>query len=73
MRTARKLSAADIYHVVSRGVAKQLIFEDDRDREWFLDDLSKTVKEDGGELLAWCYADLDSRVRVLCKVDLVSS
>jgi len=54
LRTARKLSEADLYHVVSRGVAKQLIFEDDRDRERLLDDLSKTVKERGGELLAWC-------------------
>jgi REP element-mobilizing transposase RayT len=38
-------------------VAKQLVFEDDLDRERFLDDLSKTVKEDGGELLAWCLMD----------------
>ncbi len=54
MRTERKLSKADIYHVVARGTGRQLIFEDDADRERFLGLLAKAMADEGVELYAWC-------------------
>ncbi|MFZ7119581.1 MAG: hypothetical protein ACOWWH_01345 [Eubacteriaceae bacterium] len=40
-RTARQKSATGIYHIVLRGVNRQIIFEDDEDKEKFLQTLLK--------------------------------
>ncbi len=47
-------SKSDIYHVVSRGTGRQLIFEDDEDRTTFLRMLSKATASNEVELYAWC-------------------
>ena len=54
MRTARKQSEADIYHVVTRGTGQQIIFEDDEDHVQFLRFLEAETKEGDFELYAWC-------------------
>ena len=54
MRTARKQSKADIYHVVARGTGQQIIFENDADYEKFLDLLKREVEAGEFELYAWC-------------------
>ena len=51
----RAQSNADIYHVTARGVAQQLIFEDERDRNALFELLKKHVKKTKIELYAWCF------------------
>lgn len=53
-RTARLLSATGYYHVMLRGINRQNIFEDDKDRQRFLDTLFKSADETDAELVAWC-------------------
>ena len=53
-RRARALSTTGIYHVISRGVAMQIIFEDEADRFYYLDRLTKVLDEEEATLLAWC-------------------
>ena len=54
MRTTRKRSEADIYHVVARGTGRQIIFENDADHEEFLRLLQAEAEADVFELYAWC-------------------
>ena len=54
MRGKRIQSETDIYHIVERGTGRQLIFEDDQDRERFLSVLVKNLEQTQVELLAWC-------------------
>ena len=56
MRT-RKQSIADIYHVMARGSGRQIIFEDNEDRLYFLNLLNKTLHENSVVVLAWCLMD----------------
>ena len=53
-RRPRGRSATGIHHVISRGVGKQIIFEDSSDRYHYLDLLKQILLEEGAELLAWC-------------------
>ena len=53
-RTARAVGDSGIYHVMLRGINRQTIFEDDEDRERFLEILKKTKEKDGYHLIAWC-------------------
>ena len=50
----RKLSEGNVYHVVTRGTGRQLIFENDSDRTLFLRLLAKGLNEHEAELYAWC-------------------
>ncbi|MDP3542009.1 MAG: transposase [Elusimicrobiota bacterium] len=43
-----------MYHAMAHGVAGQDIFLDDTDRELFLDDLHRLVRDSGASLLAYC-------------------
>ena len=54
MRTPRKQCESDIYHVISRGTGRQLIFEGDDDRELFLDILEECARGTSVEVYAWC-------------------
>ncbi len=54
MRTQRKRSDSDIYHVISRGTGRQLIFEDDDDRVVFLNLLAKNTAQTSVDVYAWC-------------------
>ena len=53
-RTARAAGGSGIYHVMLRGINRQRIFEDDEDRERFLEILKKAREKDGFDLIAWC-------------------
>ena len=53
-RTAREVGDSGIYHVMLRGINRQRIFEDDEDRERFLEILKKAKEKDGFDLIAWC-------------------
>lgn len=54
MGRARKTSEANLYHVVSRGVGGQIIFEDDSDRRHFLALLKRATCDYGIKVAAWC-------------------
>ena len=53
-RTARKMSETGYYHVILRGIGKQIIFEDDEDNERFLSTVRRYRRELNFELIAWC-------------------
>ena len=53
-RVERKISEGDVYHVIVRGVGKQIIFEDTRDRRVFLNMLSKSFSSLEVKVYAWC-------------------
>lgn len=70
-RSARAESPVDIYHVTMRGVGRQLIFEDDADRESFLSRLKNVLDaNDGIDCLAWCL--MDNHVHLLFEAPLQS-
>lgn len=53
-RKYRTQSEANLYHVTIRGVARQIIFEDDDDRRAFGSRMRRFLNEEGAELYAWC-------------------
>ncbi len=53
-RTARTLSASNIYHVMVRGVNRQDIFESDGDRQYYLSLLQECKDISGFRLHAFC-------------------
>lgn len=53
-RTRRLKSETGIYHVVLRGINKQIIFEDEEDNEMFLVTVNQYKKQSGCLLLAYC-------------------
>lgn len=67
-RTARRQAESEIYHVMSRGVGRQIIFEDDADRRLFLAVLGEELISHNGELLAWCL--MDNHVHLLLRMPL---
>ena len=53
-RTARAQGESGFYHVVMRGVGKQVLFEDAQDREFFLGRLREVCAQTGVGVVAWC-------------------
>ena len=53
-RAPRAKSASGVYHVVMRGVGRQLIFEDDSDRRALLDSLARMSDDGSLTVYAWC-------------------
>lgn len=53
-RGARKKSETGLYHICQRGNDRQIIFEDDSDRERYLSILDEAFQGNGVRLLAWC-------------------
>lgn len=69
MGRARRMTAeSDVYHVVSRGVGKQIIFEDASDRVFFLQTLFALFSSDASSVLAWCL--MDNHVHLLLKISM---
>lgn len=66
-RTPRTLSEIDIYHVYVRGVGRHILFEDDADRQFFLEMLGRYLPE-GGSYLAW--ALMTNHVHLLIRLPL---
>ena len=73
MRTPRKLSPADIYHIVARGTGRQLIFEDDEDRQAFMRFLEEALDRAEVELYAWCLMGNHVHLLVHAPMEHVSS
>ena len=53
-RPPRKQSASGIYHVMLRGINRQVIFEDDTDRYCYIRQLQKCKEKSGFRLHAFC-------------------
>jgi len=53
-RGARILSESGYYHVVNRGIGRQILFEDEEDHTRFLETLRRYLKEEPFELIAYC-------------------
>ena len=66
MRLPRRESASSVYHVVSRGAAHQIIFEDDADRAYFMSRVASAAEAGEGEVLAWCL--MDNHVHLLVRI-----
>lgn len=49
-----RFSNSGIHHVMTRGTGRQIIFEDDCDRRWFLERLASYSGEDKIAVLAYC-------------------
>lgn len=62
-RTARKKSESGIYHVIIRGIGKQILFEDEKDRAVFLALLRKYRSEQ--QISVYCYCLMDNHVHLL--------
>jgi putative transposase len=64
-RSARIMSATGIYHIMLRGINKQTIFEDDEDKEKFMQTLSHYKVICGYDLYAYCL--MNNHVHLLLK------
>ena len=53
-RTARKKSESGIYHIILRGINKQIIFEDEEDKEKYLEILEQCKVASGCSIFAYC-------------------
>ena len=56
-RQPRAIADSGIYHVMMRGCGKQIIFEDDLDRETFLRLAAAKLGSNDVLVLAWCLMD----------------
>ena len=66
-RTARKIGNSGFYHIVARGIGKQIIFEEENDYLLFLGLLKKYLKEEDAVLQAYCL--MDNHFHLLLKID----
>jgi putative transposase len=64
-RKARKKSKSGIYHVMMRGINKQLIFEGEEDKRKFIELLIKCKSKSKFKLFAFCL--MDNHVHLLIK------
>ena len=64
-RTARIKSVSGFYHVLLRGIGKQNIFEDDKDRQHFIETLERYKAELKFEIHAYCL--MGNHVHILLK------
>jgi len=64
-RTARKESRTGTYHVMLRGINRQIIFEDDEDYQKFLWTIKDTREKSGYEIYAYCL--MSNHIHLLIK------
>src|SRR5699024_7538730 len=57
VRKARKKSRNGIYHIIMRGVNQQTIFEEDNDRQRFLDTLTRYKEISKYKIYSYCLMD----------------
>lgn len=66
-RQARKKSESGIYHIMLRGINKQVIFEDEEDNLKFLETLKKYKEISGYKIFAYCL--MSNHVHLILKVE----
>jgi len=64
-RHARQRSETGIYHIILRGINKQIIFEDNEDKERLLDTLKRYKPVSNYELYGYCF--MDNHIHILIK------
>ena len=64
-RAARQKSESGYYHVIMRGIGRQILFEDDEDNERFLSTVQRFRQELGFELVAYCL--MENHVHLLLR------
>ena len=64
----RVKSEAGIYHITNRGIGRQIIFEDDHDRQYLISRLHSRAENLGTAILAWCL--MDNHIHLLLKDEL---
>lgn len=64
-RSPREKSKTGIYHIILRGINRQLIFEDEEDADRFLETLGRYRKESGYEIYAYCL--MGNHIHILIK------
>lgn len=64
-RLARQRSETSIYHIMLRGINRQSIFEDNKDKERFYDTLRRYKKICCYELYGYCF--MDNHIHLLLK------
>ena len=69
---SRKASETEVYHVVSRGVGRQIIFEDEEDRRCYIGLLQEETAKHRGEILAWCLMDNHAHLLLRMHLDELS-
>lgn len=65
-RTARKKSSTNIYHIVMRGINRQIIFEDEEDCIRFTQTIQRYKEKCGYDIYAYCL--MGNHVHILLKV-----
>ena len=68
----RRQSERNVYHLVTRGIGQQILFEDDTDRTYFLTALKNKAAKFGIELLAWCIMSNHAHLIVRAPIETVS-
>ena len=66
-RTARVKGNSGYYHIVARGVGKQILFEEDSDYFCFFGLLKKYRKEEDFDVIAYCL--MENHFHLLLKID----
>jgi putative transposase len=64
-RQARKKSESGIYHIMLRGINQQVLFEDEEDREKFLDTIKYYKQKQEFQIFGYCL--MDNHVHILIK------
>lgn len=72
-RTARSICESGLYHLTARGVGRQLIFEDDDDRENFLGLMVDHLLSNGVRMIAWCLMDNHFHLLVQGEMSIISN
>ena len=69
----RMQSEGNTYHIIVRGVGKQIIFEDDDDRSTFMNKLSTLCSECKIDILVWCLMTNHVHIIVNGELETISS
>jgi putative transposase len=64
-RQARKKSESGIYHIMLRGINRQVLFEDEEDKEKFLDTIRQYKQKKDYKILGYCL--MDNHAHILIK------
>ena len=68
-RTRRDAGQSGLYHVMIRGNGKQILFENNSNRSFYLEKLGSHLSEGDIQLLAWCLMDNHAHLLVRCDPD----